>query len=481
MGKNVTEIDELQNENSKLRMTSYGFNQFFSQWITGPFGLFVFFFYEAEIGLDVLLVGTAFFIFAVWNAINDPLVGYLMDRFKFPWEDKWGMRFPWVILGSIPWLFTYYAIFLVPLSWDPQTDQWLIFGWALLSICLYDTLFTIWNVNALAMFPNKFRSSGERKTATGIATILGMTGIVAGSIIAPMFIIKGSPETYRTSAWISVGLGIIFFFIMLPGMIESPKMKERYKEFRKIAAEKKEPFITTTKRVISDKRFMIKTSHFFGYQAAMVFISASAPFIITYIIKGDLETLGILMGIMLLGAFGSIPFWNYFCHKVNDNKKMSIIAGMLMVVTFIPIFFVTNFIYFIITMLIWGIGLGGQWYMDPPTMGDVLDDLAVRTGKREAAVYYGYTAFFIRLSTTVQATAFTVIHILTGFVEGIDTYDELVAASATPELAILGIRFLTAIIPAVLVLITVLMFWKWYDLTPEVVAANKIKLQEMGL
>ncbi len=476
----ITEKEEY--ENSKPIMASYGFNQFFSQWITGPFGLFVFFFFEAEIGLDVLLVGIGFVIFSIWNAVNDPLTGYIMERIHMPWERRWGKRFPWVILGAIPWLFTYLAIFYVPLNWDPVTDQWLIFGWAIFSICLYDTLFTLWNVNALAMFPDKFRGPEERRTATSIATLLGMMGIVAGSIIAPMFIEEGVPQSYRVSAWVLVGIGIILFFIMIPGIYENRIMRERYQQFR-LKAEKveREPFTHTLRRVVTDRRFMVKTIYFFGYQAAAVFISASGPYMITFVIQGDIETLGILMGLMLIGAFISVPFWNYFCHKVNDNKKMSIIAGFAMVLTFLPLFFATEFIFFMIALLLFGIGLGGQWYMDPPLMGDVLDDLAVRTQKREAATYYGYTAFFIRLSTSVQAIAFAIVHILTGFVEGTTSYTELESLSATPELALIGIRALASIIPALLVLITIFIFWKWFDITPEVVDENKKKLEELGL
>ncbi|UCG02803.1 MAG: MFS transporter [Candidatus Heimdallarchaeota archaeon] len=469
-------------ENSRLIMASYGFNQFFSQWITGPFGLLVFFFYEVEIGLDVLLVGIAFIIFSLWNAVNDPLTGFIMEHINMPWERKWGKRFPWVVLGAIPWLFTYLAIFLVPLNWDPVTDQWLIFGWALISVCLYDTLFTLWNVNAIALFPDKFRGSDERRTATSFGTFLGLLGIVAGSIVAPLFINEGVPESYRVSAWMLVGIGIILFFGMVPGMFENSEMRSRFQSFKTKAERiESEPFLKTTKRVVTDRRFMVKTIYFFGYQTAAVFISASGAYLITFVIQGDIETLGILMAMMLVGAVLSIPFWNYFGQKINDNKKMSIIAGFVMVVTFLPIFFVNGFLFFMGALLLWGIGLGGQWYMDPPLMGDVLDDLAVRTEKREAALYYGWTAFFIRLSTSVQAIAFAVIHTLTGFVEGAKSYTELESLSATPELALIGIRLLAAILPAVFVLITIVIFWKWYDITPEVVATNKEKLEELGL
>lgn len=70
---------------------------------------------------------------------------------------------------------------------------------------------------------------------------------------------------------------------------------------------------------------------------------------------------------------------------------------------------------------------------------------------------------------------------MTGFVEGAPSLVELKARSPTPELALLGIRIHSAIVPAILILITILIFWKYYDLTPDKVATNKAKLKELGL
>ena len=202
---------------------------------------------------------------------------------------------------------------------------------------------------------------------------------------------------------------------------------------------------------------------------------------ITYVIQGDAGTLGILMAFMLIGALVSMPIWTILGQKVNNNKNMSLVAGVVMVLTFLPIFFVNDFLFFMIALFLFGIGLGGQWFMDPPTMGDVLDDVALRSGKREAAIYYGYQAFFIRLSGSFQALLFAIVHTLTGFPAGVTNYADLLIQSPTPELALIGIRAHTALIPAIIVLITIFIFWKWYDLTPEKVALNKEKLKELGL
>jgi GPH family glycoside/pentoside/hexuronide:cation symporter len=483
--ENNKKTEIIENETykfSKKIMASYSMNQFFGQWITGPFGMYVFIFYEVQIGLSVGLVALAFILYSFWNAFNDPFIGYIMNKIHMPWEEKHGKRYPWIIIGGIPWLFTYLLVFSLPLTLDPVRDQWIIFSWLFVSICLYDTLFTLWDVNVRAMYPDKFRGLGERRTAAGIGTIIGMSGIVASSIIPPLFIRFGVPETFRIQAWVLIGVGLIIFFLMIPGIREDEEIKARY--LQRLAEREKvkqESFFRSTKSVISNKTFMVKVIFFFGYQAAVAILSASALYMIIFVLDMEAWFLAVLMGTMLLGAFVSLPIWVRFSHKINNNKKISLYAGLAMFLTFIPIFLVSDLIFFIVALFLFGIGLGGQWFVDPPAMADVLDDVAVKTGRRQEEIYYGYQAFFIRLSLVVQAIIFATVHTLTGFIEGSIDQQDLFAKSPTPELALLGIRLHTALIPALLVLACTLIFWKFYDLTPDKVAANKAKLKELRI
>lgn len=469
-------------ENSKKIMASYSMNQFFGQWITGPFGMYVFIFYEVQIGLFVGLVALAFILYSVWNAFNDPLIGYIMSRLHMPWEEKHGKRFPWIVIGAIPWLFTYLLVFMVPFSWDPVKDQWLIFLWLFVSICLYDTLFSLWDLNVRSMYPDKFRGPGERRAVAGIGTIIGMSGIVASSIIPPLFIRFGVPETFRIQAMVLIGVGIVIFFLMIPGIREDELIKARYKErLLKSQQENPEGFFSSAKGVVTNRRFMLKMLIYFGYQAAVALLSASALYMVIFVLDMEAWFLSVLMGTMLLGAFVSVPLWVKLSHKLDNNKRMCVLAGFAMFFTFLPIFFVTGPIFFIIALFLFGIGLGGQWFADPPAMADVLDDVAVREEKRKNEIYYGYQTFFVRLSLVFQALVFAVIHLLTGFEEGSINRADLFSKSPTPELALIGIRMHAALIPALLVLFTTLIFWKFYDLTPDKVASNKAKLEKLNI
>ncbi|MCK4239297.1 MAG: MFS transporter, partial [Candidatus Lokiarchaeota archaeon] len=100
-------------KHSKKNMASYGFGKSIVEFFDMAFGTYAFFFYESELGLNVWIVSFGIIIFALWNAINDPLVGFLTNR-PFKFTKKWGRRFPWIFMGGIPWIFCYILIFMPP-------------------------------------------------------------------------------------------------------------------------------------------------------------------------------------------------------------------------------------------------------------------------------------------------------------------------------------------------------------------------------
>jgi Na+/melibiose symporter-like transporter len=88
----------------------------------------------------------------------------------------------------------------------------------------------------------------------------------------------------------------------------------------------------------------------------------------------------------------------------------------------------------------------------------------------------------VRFGEALKAGVIALAHIATGFVGRAPTLAAQQAAN--PEgwrLAVFGIRIHTAIVPALLVLAATIIFWRRFDLTPEKTAANRKKLEAMGI
>lgn len=473
MEKDTFDIKEIVH--SKMSMVSYGFNSFSRELLRIAFTTFGFFFYESELGLNVWLIFLAYAIFAIYNMINDPLIGYLTNRvFKF--TKRWGRRFPWILVGGLPWGFTYMLIFMPP-TYDAVGGAWILFGWLLFTTCLFDTFHSILMVNFQSLFADKFRSVQERRTASGIYIMIGVIGVAIGSILPPMIFDYSTETTTYFPSFALQGLVVaiitfIGFAIAIPGSREDRETIDLYLSSQTEEKEKI-PFFKSLWEALKQMPFIAFMIFYLLYQSLVETMQASVQYTVKYSLKMDPTASTLIFAAFLVGVLLSTPFWMWYSKKVKNNKKVMLISGLLLAAFTIPITFYRIYILIVFEMLLWGLAMGGFWIMIFPVSADVIDNAVVKSKRREEGLYTGFQQFFGRVGIIIQALTFAVVHELTGFDESLGLNQ--------PESAIWGIHFHQALIPAMFVIIGALIFWKWYKLTPDKVQANQDKIKELGL
>jgi GPH family glycoside/pentoside/hexuronide:cation symporter len=466
MEKNMDEI-----LHSKTSMVSYGFGKFVWEFLNMAFGTFVYFYYESELGLASWLTAFGYIIFAIWNAVNDPFIGYLIDR-PFKFTKKYGRRFPFVFIGGVPWIITYFLLFIPP-DVDPVSGAWILFAWLVITTCLYDTFASIFNVSFYAIFPDKFRAMDERRTAAGLSTLVGTFGVALGAIIPPLFIVFGDRSSYALQSGVVLIVCLMALSLAIPGAKEDQIRIDCYLE-KCEEGEEKASFFETLKVCSKQKSFVAFIFAYVFYRSLVMMIVASLAYVVRFIFVMEASAITLIMAAFLIGSFVSIPIWITIAHKTNDNRKTYMTAAFLMTILTGILFFVQDYYLMVFMVLFWGMGLGGFWVMIDPTFSDVIDESVITTEKREEGIFIGIQTFFSRMGMIVQAVCFAIVHILTGFVEG-------AGPEAQPSSALLGIRIHFALLPMIFIFIAGLIIWRFYDLTPEKVAINKEKLVKLGL
>lgn len=465
---NETREERAYKEPSILNILSYSSAGFWSMFAWSVFGSYVFFFYEVAVGLHAIYIASAMIIFTIWDAIDDPLIGFLTDRlFKF--TKKTGKRFPWIVLGIIPANFVFVLLFMPPPTLDPATEPLGLFGWIVFTTCLFDTLTSLCFVNVNSLFPDKFRTERARRRAQGWGTPLSIIALPFASILPPLIITLRTASTYIPMAWMCVAIIGTVSILFIPGMVENKELKERYY----ISKVEKEGFIHALKSTLKQKSFQYYIILFFGFQVVTGSLTASIPYAVQIVIGGpdpEFDTI-LLFAFFLQGAIIGSIIWVFLIKRIKNNKKSAVIGGITLTIgTFLSTFYI-GVLDSLIYISILGVTMGNFWALMQIYFADVLDERVVLTGSDVRGATVGVSSFFSRLSRGVQIGIFAIVHIATGFVQG---------ESIQSELAKFGIRLHMSVIPAIILAICTLIYWKYYPITPQIYMENKKRLKELG-
>ncbi|MFX0036942.1 MAG: MFS transporter [Candidatus Hermodarchaeota archaeon] len=390
---------------------------------------FVFFYVTAEYGphLDLALSGWVWLIYGIWNAINDPLLGFYMDK-KIT---RWGRRIPYIVLGTIPFTIGFIFLWWVPYS---SSEQIFIFFHALLMLFIFDLGFTLCMVGWSALYTEMYEEEGERATVVAIkdsiAFISSFTGIIIPPIIADAI------------GWEFAGL-IIGIFIPITMLLSLLGSKEK-KEYQ---IDKPLPVFTAIKETLKNKPFINITLTYTLLDFCFGLTIMVLPLYAKFILGVDESLVGVSAAGVAIGIIISVPFWRYIYSK-RGPKYGLLLAMVIFSLGIWPLFLVNDFLILLLITIFPGLGAAGM-LMTEPAISAAIDYDELRTNKRREASYNGILALFARLSLVFSGLTLIIVGILTGFDADADTQTTT---------ALIGLKLLIGFVPLLGGILGILVF-----------------------
>ena len=431
-------------------------------------GTRLFDFYENEIGLNTGLVTIIFIVYALLSIFITPLIGYIVDKRRKFWG-KYGKRFLWIVIGGILWSISHILLFAIP-DLDPNKEWVILTVWFLIIILIYSLFFTIYDVSYGGLIPDKFRTDKQRLRQSAFGIGLGVIGTVLGATLPPMIIEYGNRSSFLLMAVIVSIIGVAMVITQIPGVREDQWMIDR---ILSVDTEKEVTGFSEMMKIAFKHRNLVAYLCIFTSIQALVFImTASIPYLVRFILNEEaIVEAYLLLGFIVTGLI-SVPLWAMLAKKLGDFKKVLIIGTILTILFTIPFLFVNTLLFAILATALLGIGIIGMNIMIFPMFGDVIDEATIRNGTRQESFYVGFRGLFARIAIIIQAVSFGLIHIFMDFEPG--------SSTQSPR-AIVGLRIQLAIIPMLIMTIGIILFWKFYDLTPEKKEQIKQQLKQLNL
>jgi GPH family glycoside/pentoside/hexuronide:cation symporter len=417
-----------------------------------------------------------YLIYSIVDAINDPLIGYFADR-STKFTAKYGKRFPWIITGHLTQpIFLILSFIPIAFVVNDPSNLLLSIVWLTVMMCIYETLATISEINRTALFPDLFRSRGERtKSIRASQVVTFVYQVLIVSLLIPIILGRlggeDDPNAYFGTAIISA---ILVYVMLIPyayGAYENTEIKA----FRTQLDQKRKSFSSpkeTIFRIFSDRNWMAYIIMFTFYSIGGILFLNGIPFLffdgLGYAVD-DLRAILPRLIVLIMSFIGSLVFIPII--KKLGTKKSAILSLSIFGLFFLMIFLLPVSLLNILCIF-GGFGYGGAIVTGVYIGAEAIDKAVIKSGKREEGSFSGVLRVFTAFSYALQTLIFAIVSSFTGYVSG---------DPSTYAAGYIGLLMQISIIPFIIVFIGLIIFTLMYTITKEEAQQNSEKLKQIKL
>jgi len=357
------------------------------------------------VGIAAVWAGSAVMIGKAWDAVTDPMMGFISDRTL----SRWGRRRVYLLFGSVPMCLTMVFFFTAP----AYLPQYLHIFWAILALMLLNTASTIINVPYSSLTPELTSDYNEQSTLNGYRFGCAVFGTIAGAgAVQPLvqvFARPGAADPLLDQRGFSMMGSILGAVMMIVTLLTFLGTKE--KQYRKEDLPT-EGFFATFKVVFKNKPYVLLLLTYALHMTGISFLTTILAYYTENILnRPDITT--IVLVLLLVTAMLFIPVSVLVSKKIGKKTTYQIcfviIASACGTIFFLGHRMPVEFFYFV--MIYAGIGVGFSYVAPFAMVPDVIEYEAAKTGVRNEGAYYGMWTFISKLGTALAL--FVSGHILT--------------------------------------------------------------------
>jgi len=348
-----------------------------------------------------------------WDAINDPLIGSMIDADKHKYKRNKFLQY--IFVGSIGLIVGGACCFL-PFPGAPVWAKFIIF---IAGYVVWDAFYTIANVPYGSLLSLISNDAADRASLSAWRSIGSMVGNMLPMVILP-FIIYNEDESLNgprvfLAALIMGVLGFICFQFMIKNteirVDTETKINDDQPKFNVWKAllnfVKNRPAVGAT---------LAAMGMFIGMQGAATAVA------VTFQIYFKNTAIS---GIVQLFAMIPIIFFTPLARKMVSKygkKELSVVGSICSIIGGLGLFVITpnnvglDLIIYILCQLVYNLGLGIYSTVSWAMMGDAIDYNEWKTGKREEGVVYSLHSFFRKLAQGIGPAVALIIMQSMGYV-----------------------------------------------------------------
>lgn len=385
------------------------------------------------VGIAAVAAGSAIMAGKVWDAVTDPVMGFISDRTR----SRWGRRRPYFLFGALPLLLSMWYFFSAP-RFDTALGAFL---WATLILCLLNTAYTVVNIPYSSLTPELTKDYRERMTLNGYRFSFSVIGTILGAaIVLPILNLVGADR----HAGFSV-VGLVFGLVMaVTILITFFSVREPDHSLEPIP---KEGFFETFLVVFKNRTYVRILLVYACNLTGITFVQTILVYYFKYLYKNESKTT-LAMILLLITAMVCIPISVVIAKKIGKKRMYQIALGILAVgcMAIFSLGHILGMGFTFAVMVISGVGIGLSYVPPFSMLPDVVEVDSIESGKRKEGAYYGMWTFVSKLGVALAPALSGLFLGLSGFVP------DATQSSST----IFAIRLIIGPIPALIFIVGII-------------------------
>ena len=455
-----------QNDQNRLPMKNYvgyAMGDMAGVITFGTIGAFLQMFYTDILHISLGQIAVLMMVARIWDAINDPICGSLIDSRK---PTKYGRFRPYVMWFSIPlaiaFILTFYKM--------PGLSEKQYLVYAYITYIFYGMMYTAVNIPYGSMASVMTEDTTERSTLSVIRSLGAGFGTLMSQILLPLFVystVAATGAKYLDEKKLFTGV-LILAVISVAIYWGFFRLTE---EHIAPAAQEKENLLKTFSKLVRNRPFVTLSL------ASMLLIAGSmyTQTVFNYLFKNYYEKPGLFSMVTIatyLPMLILMPFTGKLVRRFG-KKGLCSFGSIFAAVAFLILYFMhtSNPYVFLAVIIISGFGLSSFTLEVWAMVTDVIDYHEYQHDRREEGTTYASFSFFRKLGQTLAGIGGSLALAAIGY----STAEGAIVQQASVNE---GIYTISTIVPFVMYLCMFLLLQFGYPLGKEQVAQMKEDLHQ---
>ena len=404
------------------------------------------------LGVNTGILGTLVIIWTIWDAINDPMMGALMDKAFAKRQNKHGKFRPWLLRATPLLAVTSIALWTVPTFFEGVTLLVVLF----MCKILYEATYTMFNIPMGSLLSAMSTNDTERASLSSARGVGSMFGNMIPAMIAPILLDSFGEKNstgYAVTALICAGIGFVTCLCHYVFTEERTTVGEASADNIKLG-----DILTVLK---SNRPFLALCLHGVCICGMQYVSQTLSIYMFSAVFHNTAyQTIGNIISYSMAGVtMLTVPF---MCKKLGLERviRYSLLIGGCVCAGLFGLHALFN-IGPVLHSLILGVGMGMGMvsiYMQWGLVGEAIDYNEMITGKRTEGSIYGTFNLARRIGQTL-GNGFAI------YALGWIGYDGKLDVQS--DGTVFGLKVLCVLVPAIFVLGSWAAFRFIWNITPE--------------